>query len=280
MTAAKMNAYRRYPGFAQTELRSSVDEHVENLRLVGYSVLKRAIPASAASKLAARLDELWAEQDAEFGRGRLEAMGERGTHRGLMAADKRFIDLALNPKVLAVVDAMVGPTAILNLQNASAAFPGVRHFQSAFHRDFAKDFVATKCLSVNAFWCVTDFTVENGATEIVPGTHRLEKFPSESYIERNKLAITAPAGSIIFWDSLLLHRTGFNRTKKARYGINHMYTRPFIKQQMDLPVFLKGLVDVESRAGQVLGFWTIPPKSVREFRVDDPSKRTYRAGQG
>jgi ectoine hydroxylase-related dioxygenase (phytanoyl-CoA dioxygenase family) len=165
------------------------------------------------------------------------------------------------------------------LQNASAAFPHVQHFQSAFHRDFAKDFTATKPLSLNAFWCIDDFTLETGATQVVPFSHAFAELPSDAYIEKHSVTVLAPAGSVIFWDSLLLHRTGYNSTERARFGINHMYTRPFLKQQIDFPEFLKNRIDVESRLGQLFGFWTIPPKSVVEFRVS-PGSRTYRGGQG
>ena len=73
--------------------------------------------------ISARLDRLWAEQEQEFGKDRLKQLGEHGTHRGLLEADPIFSELVMEPKVLAVMDAILGNTCILNLQNASAAFP-------------------------------------------------------------------------------------------------------------------------------------------------------------
>ena len=43
---------------------------------------------------------------------------------------------------------------------------------------------------------------------------------------------------------------------------------------------MKDKISNESKLAQKLGMWTIPPKSVDEYRVTDPSLRTYRGGQG
>ncbi len=274
-----METYRQYPGFEQRKLETDIDQHLENLERLGYSILQDVLDEKLVKLYVEKLDECYKKQDLEFGAGRLKELNEHPTHRGLLTEDKIFADLVIHPKVWKVISHILGETAILNLQNASAAFPHVKHFQSSFHRDFAKDFVATKPLSINAFWCMTNFTADTGATWVVPYTHKTPYLPSEKYNEENALQIVARPGSVIFWDSLLLHKAGFNTSPKVRYGINHMYTRPFIKQQIDFPVYLKDLYDKESKLGQVLGFWTIPPKSVKEFRVN-PSDRTYRSGQG
>jgi ectoine hydroxylase-related dioxygenase (phytanoyl-CoA dioxygenase family) len=84
---------------------------------------------------------------------------------------------------------------------------------------------------------------------------------------------------VVVFDSLLIHCAGSNRSSSPRRGVNHQYTRPFIKQQMDYPALLRGSVDPESPLAQTLGFWSVPPRSVDEFRVD-PTLRTYRQGQG
>lgn len=269
----------KYVGFEQTEIAVELDEHLENLERLGYSIMENAISKDEASAIRVKLEHLWKKQEEEFGKDRLVELGEYGTHRGLLTEDQVFVDMVVFPKVLEVVSSVVGSTAILYCQNASTVFPGVRHYQTAWHRDFNKDFVATKVLSLNAFWCISDYTAENGATWVVPGSHRHPNFPSYSFIEKNAVQVIAPAGSIFFYDSLLLHRAGVNNSDQPRYGVNHIYTRPFIKQQIDYPAYLKGRYDEESKLGQVLGFWTIPPKNVKEFRVD-PDKRTYRTRQG
>lgn len=272
-------SYREYPGFKQNENQSEVEHHLENLTIKGYSVMTDVWTAPQIKETSELLMRLYDKQEREFGLDRLQKLNESEVHRGLVCEDQVFLDMLSEPKVLDVVHALVGATAILNLQNASCLRSGKKHYQSAWHRDFAKDFVSSKCLAVNAFWCISDFTAENGATWLLPHSHKLENFPTERYIRENGVQVEAPAGSVIFWDSLILHKAGFNTTEHTRLGINHMYTRPFLKQQIDYPEYLKGKIDIESALGQLLGFWAIPPKSVEEFRVD-PDKRTYRRGQG
>lgn len=271
--------YRYFPGFSQNQSKSAVDSHLENIDKLGYSIMEDALSASQCQEIQLLLKNLYVKQEKEFGLQRLKTLNESEIHRGLLVEDEIFVRLAADPKVLEVVKQILGSSAILNLQNASRARPDTVHYQSAWHRDFAKDFVPSKCLSVNAFWCITPFSKDNGATWLLPFSHKYEEFPSEQYIQANGIQIEAKAGSVIFWDSLLLHKAGLNHTKEDRFGINHMYTRPFIKQQIDFPVYLSEKVELESELGQLFGFWSIPPKSVTEFRCD-PEKRTYRAGQG
>jgi ectoine hydroxylase-related dioxygenase (phytanoyl-CoA dioxygenase family) len=135
-------------------------------------------------------------------------------------------------------------------------------------------------LSFNTFIALDDFNEETGGTWVVPGTHRFEILPSEEYVESYQKQLSMPAGSVLFFDSMLWHRGGVNYSSRIRRGMNHQFTRPFIKQQLDYPVIMKGKVDLESPIAQTLGMWAIPPRSVAEYRVSDPKKRTYRAGQG
>src|SRR5579862_290443 len=148
------------------ESSATVPCHLENLQRLGYTVLEGVISPQEAQDIERRLDGLYADQLAEYGEGRLRELNEFEIHRGLLDADERFAQLVEHPRILEIVDHVLGPTAILNPQNASAAFPGSIHFQSRLHRDFAKDFVATRPLALNAFWIITDFTTETGATWI------------------------------------------------------------------------------------------------------------------
>jgi ectoine hydroxylase-related dioxygenase (phytanoyl-CoA dioxygenase family) len=143
----------------------------------------------------------------------------------------------------------------------------------------SRDFVCEKVLFLNAMFIIDDFTVETGGTNIVPFTHKIAKFPSERYLEANAIPVETKAGSVFFFDGLLLHKSGSNTSGKIRRAVNHGYTRPFLKQQMDYAHMLNGKVDPNSKFAQVVGLWSVPPKSVDEYRVD-PDKRTYRKGQG
>ena len=259
--------------------QSPLDEVIEDLSVRGFSVIGDVLTGEECRIWRSRLDQLNRAQIEKFGEVRLQQLNEAGTIRGMLHDDPEFLALVRHPATWPVVERILGPSAILHLQNGIVLEPRSEHHQAAFHRDFAKDFVSDKVLSVNVMFAIDDFTTETGGTRWVPHTHRSSTFPSLRYLEANAEQVDVRAGSVVVFDSLLIHCAGSNRSSSPRRGINHQYTRPFIKQQMDYPALLRGRVDPESPLAQTLGFWSVPPRSVDEFRVD-PKLRTYRQGQG
>ena len=260
-------------------MSTSLESALEKLRVQGYIVLRDVLSSDACADLAGRIDAALRRELDQFGEARLRELREFGQVRSPCAFDPVFLSLLLHPHVMPYIEATIEKTAILHLQNAIVTFPDDVHWQSRFHRDFAKDFVADRPLSMNAFFLIDDFDATTGATWFVPQTHQNAVMPSESYLEEHAVQIEAPRGSVVIFDSMLVHRAGTNRSNAPRRAVNHQYTRPFVKQQMDLAHMMRGRVDPESRLAQVLGLWSVPPKSLEEFRVDPP-RRTYRAGQG
>jgi ectoine hydroxylase-related dioxygenase (phytanoyl-CoA dioxygenase family) len=99
-------------------------------------------------------------------------------------------------------------------------------------------FVTSRPLALNALFCLDPFTVENGATKVISGSHRQEAFPSDEAVMALEARVVAPAGSFIVLDGMLFHSGGVNRTAAPRRAVNHVYTLPFIKQQIELPALL------------------------------------------
>ena len=275
-----MKSHKSYRGFNQNESNSNFLQNVEKLKLLGYFVVESVFTPNELAKISQKLDKVWDQQVAKYGQDFLNSLGDWGVARGMMKYEQIFMDLIIHPTIIEYVDYIIGETAILNLQNGILLFPSENHNQGRYHRDFAKDFISSKLLSVNALIAVDDFTKKNGATFFIPRSHAYEEMPSESFIKETELQVTAPAGSIIFFDSLIWHKGGENRTSKTRRAINQQYTRPFIKQQLDYPKMLNNLVDLETKLAQKIGLWSVPPKGVESYRVKDPSLRSYRSGQG
>lgn len=268
-----------YVGMTSTAKQSPLDEVIEDISVRGFSVIENVLTGDECRIWGSRLDQLNAAQIDKFGRARLQQLNETGTIRGMIHDDPEFLALVRHPATWPVIERVLGPSAILHLQNGIIVEPQREHHQAAFHRDFAKDFVSDRTLSINVLFAIDDFTTETGGTKWVAHTHRLSSFPSLRYLEENAEQIDVSAGSVVVFDSLLIHCAGHNLSSSVRRGINHQYTRPFIKQQMDYPALLRGRIDPESPLAQTLGFWSVPPRSVEEFRVD-PKLRTYRHGQG
>ena len=87
------------------------------------------------------------------------------------------------------------------------------------------------CVLVNAFWMLDEFTIENGATCIVPGSHKIGRRPNKDD-EKNQIQVTGPAGSLFIFDGRLFHGTGKNFSDDPateRKALTFAYIPPMIK---------------------------------------------------
>ena len=81
-------------------------------------------------------------------------------------------------------------------------------------------------------WAITDFHAANGATLVVPGSHRWEKQREPK--EREKYPAEMPAGSELFWLGGTLHGAGANVSNDWRYGIALGYSVGWIRQEENI----------------------------------------------
>lgn len=220
----------------------------------------------------------------DIGEERLRAAGEIGTYRLLLKYDEHFFRFLELPQVLQTVDATVGETAILHLQNGFILPPsGTRAaavFQRTFHRDFPR-YLNGYVASINAFFAIDDFTEENGATLVVPGSHQRGCPPPASYMEKCAVPAIAPAGSMLLFDSTLWHAAGENRSGADRLALNHQFTRSFFKQQIDYVRALgeECVLAQPPRTQQLLGWYTRVVTSLDEY-YRPQEQRLYRKNQG
>jgi ectoine hydroxylase-related dioxygenase (phytanoyl-CoA dioxygenase family) len=84
--------------------------------------------------------------------------------------------------------------------------------------------------TLNCVWAISDFTEENGATRVVPGSHKAGDMPQYN-VEQDTVPAEMPAGSVIFWHGSLWHGGGTNRTENRRFAIANYYCAGFIRQQ-------------------------------------------------
>jgi ectoine hydroxylase-related dioxygenase (phytanoyl-CoA dioxygenase family) len=167
--------------------------------------------------------------------------------------------------VIALLKELIVGKFILNQQNGIINPPGRKYNQGAWHRDLPyQHFLTSTPLAIGALFCVDDFYPDNGATYVLPASHKHEAFPSSTYILKNGVQLSAPAGSFIIVDSMVFHRGGNNLTTQNRRAVNHVYTIPLIKQQIDiLAVFDK--LDLDDNLKELLGYKYKLPQSIESF---------------
>jgi len=157
-----------------------------------------------------------------------------------LSRDPVFEDMAEHPTALAFVRAVLGWPALLG--NISANITGGGGGEMVLHADqiFVPEPWAETPQGLNVTWCLDDFTEANGATCFVPESHRLNRAPRPDDGNAETVAMQAPAGSVVVFESRLWHRTGHNRTaSERRAGVFAWYTKPIYRTQENWFLSLK-----------------------------------------
>ena len=150
----------------------------------------------------------------------------------LLSRDPSFTDLAEHPLAIDLVRAAIGWPALLGNISANITGPGGGEMMLHADQIFVPEPWPTQPQGVNVVWCLDDFTEQNGATCVVPGSHRLNRNPSEADKDVSLEPLIGRAGTMIVMESRVWHRTGFNRTRdQNRAGVFAWYTRPIYRTQ-------------------------------------------------
>ena len=213
-------------------------EQQKQLDSDGYVLLKNLLSHEEIDRLVARLDELWSQEGDRAG---AENYIEKNAWRLANLANKGavFRPVFTHPAVLEVARAVMGPEVRLSMMNARAVPPHSDPGQP-FHCDTKNKgkpdergyYVCT------AVWMLDDFTRQNGATRIVPGTHRSHRLPKEVMADVNaphpdEVTVEGRAGDVLVFNGHCWHAGGQNATDVPRRAILVHYIRADHPQELD-----------------------------------------------
>ena len=129
-----------------------------------------------------------------------------------------------------------------------------------------RNVVSSRPLAISALFCIDPFTTETGATTVIPGSHRMEQFPSDAVAVELDTPVSADPGCFIVFDSMVFHRAGDNRSGRPRRAVNQVFTTPIIAQQISLPEALDGRYAGDPALARLLGYDVAPARSVTAWR--------------
>ena len=212
------------------------------------------------------LDTEECRQIREVVRPRLEHTG-RNSFEGLrtqriysVLSRTRVCDrLVDNPRVLAVLDQLLMPNYLLSALQAINIQPG-ETAQLAHHDDGFYPIPRPRApLTAATIWAIDDFTADNGATMVLPGSHRWGQRPPNP--EDQAIPVVMPAGSCVFFVGTLWHGGGANNTTRERLAVTAQYCQPWLRpmEAFTLSISREIARTVSDDIRRMLGYSIHPP---------------------
>ena len=150
---------------------------------------------------------------------------------GILGISRTSAELIAHPRVIEVADAVLGPHCVnyrIGSCTAIEILPGEQ--AQVLHTDdsFYPIKIPEVEFQVSAMWALDDFTVENGATRVVPGSHGHQP-PAAN--EADVLQAVMPKGSVLFYLGSTLHGGGANQSGSPRSGLINTYSLGWLRQE-------------------------------------------------
>jgi len=241
----------------------------------GFCVIPELLDAAQLARQREALAP-WIDQ-GPMGRNVFE--GTR-THRiyAMLAKDPVFAELVAHPVSLAWAEYYLGQSCLLSACLAIHLQPG--ESAQPWHTDDGHTSLTPPhdLLGVSTFWALDDTTVENGATEVLPGSHRWSEtefpgvlkdqdFATEADVtddlgaHPDAVKVIMPAGSLMIARGDLWHRGGANRSDTARCLITPQYCAGWLRplESMLLSVPPEHAAALPERVRELLGYSIHPP---------------------
>lgn len=171
-----------------------------------------------------------------------------------------------HPEILSILDVILKEGGYNDdepyyLNNISARCPLKGHPGQQLHLDSRLPGV-NYCITANVIWLLDEFTIENGATRLVPRSHHWKEYASEGLVHEDEIRITGKKGSALIFNANIWHGGAENKTEKSRWGVALGYSRWFVKPSFD---FMQNTPEhifreLTDKQKALLGFNLVPPK--------------------
>jgi ectoine hydroxylase-related dioxygenase (phytanoyl-CoA dioxygenase family) len=198
----------------------------------GYLVLGQLLSASQLNAIRKRLQDLMETEAEQAGSELLDSKHirhpkEEGVDRlaDLVNKGAEFDIFYTHPRLLAAISHVLGADFKLSALNYRASLKG--HGLQKLHVDWHEAVPPGAYKVCNSIWLLDDFKKENGATRLVPGTHKSGIEPQveldDPYATHpDEILLEAPAGTVVIFNSHVWHGGTVNQTEKPRRAI-HSY---------------------------------------------------------
>jgi ectoine hydroxylase-related dioxygenase (phytanoyl-CoA dioxygenase family) len=207
-----------------------LDEHLRRIAEDGYTILPDVIEPDFVEEI----DDALLKLERDLGIVPADNLFE-GLHTtrvyNLLVHGPTFEKIPVHPNVLPVVEGVLDPGLLISSLSSIAIGPDEQ--AQPIHADdqlipLPRPHVPIIC---NTMWAISDFTEENGATRLIPGSHLRDEPPNPLELYDDTIAAVMPRGSVLVWVGSVWHGGGANHTNRRRVGIAMNYCAGFIRQQ-------------------------------------------------
>lgn len=228
--------------------------HTARIADDGYTIVEDAIEADLLDTLDTELHRLEVDLGIVPARNDFEG-SETVRIYNLLVHGKPFEQIPVHPNVLPVVEGVLDAGCLISSLSSIAICAG--ETPQPIHADdqlmpIPKPHPPTVC---NTMWAVTDFTAANGATRIVPGSHRADASPTYGQ-HYDSIPAEMARGSVLIWHGSLWHGGGANTTDERRIGIAMNYCAGYVRQQENQQLGIPRAIAAgfEQRLQQLCGY--------------------------
>lgn len=248
-------------------------EQREQLESAGYVKLPGLLDTAWLAELRERVELLFEQEGENAGH---EFRTEPHARRLANLVDKGevFWRVMSEPRVLELVEFVLGPNYKLSSLNARSTNPYSPEPQP-LHVDMGSLPDVKGPTVCNSVWMLDDFTEQNGATRLVPGSHLWHKRPQEVMEDPlaahpEEILITGDAGDVVLYNAHIWHGGTANQTARHRRALHAFFVRADQPQQQ----YQKQLLRAETQVA-------LPAALRRLLALDDPvNDQLCRTGSG
>jgi ectoine hydroxylase-related dioxygenase (phytanoyl-CoA dioxygenase family) len=195
------------------------DDQLSQLDEDGYVVLCQVLDQAGVELFRNSLERIAVEKKVD---------GQSGTRHidKLIFVDAAYETVLLHPLVLSCVSHVLGRPCRLHQLSARDPLPGFGG--QGLHTDWMPLFVPTPYFAVTALWVLDDFSAANGATRLVPGSHRRvgpipKGYQPTDSRHPDEILIEARCGDVLVFNGHVWHGGTVNRSTSSRRALQCQY---------------------------------------------------------
>ena len=255
----------------------SFDDAWQEFDEKGYCVFENVLSAETLDRARTALAPHFEKQ--VFGRNDFEGLKSFRQY-ALLSKGAVFSELAEHPLVMAFVEQEFGKSAILSAFLAIELHPGETVQPWHCDDDHCRMARPRPPFQLSAFWAIDETTVENGATEIIPGSHQWDQDLSDDLLSSgafektdigdvdddpqargDALPIPLSAGSLMLAKGNLYHRGGANKSDGKRLILTPQYSPGWVRplENLILATPPEVAATLPERVRELIGYSIHPP---------------------